>query len=96
MPTISPDAYRTMTYEVAEAIAPSWERRRAEIEGVSAPVREWMLRELAPQAGQTVLELAAGAGDTGFEAAPALGNEGKLDLERLLSGDARGGSPARR
>jgi ubiquinone/menaquinone biosynthesis C-methylase UbiE len=78
MPTVSPDAHRTMTYEVAEAIAPSWERRRAEIEGVSAPVREWMLRELAPEAGQTLLELAAAAGDTGFEAAAALGEDGRL------------------
>ena len=73
-----PDVYRTMNYEVAEAIAPSWERRRAEIEEVSAPVREWMVRKLAPEAGQTVLELAAGAGDTGFEVAAALGERGRL------------------
>ena len=31
-----------------EAIAASWERRREEIEGVTTPVREWLLRELAP------------------------------------------------
>jgi hypothetical protein len=49
-------------YEVAETLAPTWERRRADIEGASAPVREWMLRELAPQRGDTVLELAAGTG----------------------------------
>jgi SAM-dependent methyltransferase len=67
-----------MNYEVAETIAPSWERRRAEIEEVSAPVREWMVRKLAPEAGQTVLELAAGAGDTGFEVAAALGERGRL------------------
>jgi SAM-dependent methyltransferase len=78
MPAPYPDAFRTMNLEVAEAIAPSWERRRAEIEEVAAPVREWMVRELAPEAGQTVLELAAGAGDTGFEAAAALGERGRL------------------
>lgn len=43
-----------------------------------APVREWMLTELAPRAGDTVLELAAGAGDTGFEAAAILGERGRL------------------
>ena len=32
-----------------------------------------MLRELAPQPGQTLLELACGAGDTGFDAAVLTG-----------------------
>jgi SAM-dependent methyltransferase len=65
-------------YEVAEAIAPTWERRRTEIEQVSAPFREWMLRELAPREGDTVLELAAGVGDTGFDAAELVGDRGRL------------------
>jgi SAM-dependent methyltransferase len=72
------DAYRGFSYEVAETIAPTWERRRADIEQISTPVREWMLRELAPQPGDTVLELAAGTGDTGFEAARLVGEEGRL------------------
>ena len=65
-------------YEIAEAIAPGWERWRARIEEVVAPVREWMIKELAPQPGDTVLELAAGAGDTGFEAAAIVGDRGQL------------------
>jgi ubiquinone/menaquinone biosynthesis C-methylase UbiE len=64
--------------DVAEAIAPTWERRRADIEAVSAPVREWMLRALAPRAGDTILELAAGVGDTGFDAAEEIGERGRL------------------
>jgi SAM-dependent methyltransferase len=67
-----------MNYEIAEAIAPTWERRRAQIEEVVAPLREWLIRELAPRAGETILELAAGTGDTGFEAAAALGEHGRL------------------
>jgi ubiquinone/menaquinone biosynthesis C-methylase UbiE len=67
-----------MNYEIAEAIAPTWERRRADIEEISAPVREWMVRELAPRDGDTLLELAAGTGDTGFEAATAIGEGGLL------------------
>jgi ubiquinone/menaquinone biosynthesis C-methylase UbiE len=66
-----------MNYEIAEAIAPTWERRRADIEQISAPVREWMIRELRPQEGETVLEL-AGTGDTGFEAAALIGERGLL------------------
>jgi ubiquinone/menaquinone biosynthesis C-methylase UbiE len=72
------DGSRQAIYEVAEAIAPTWERRRAEIEAASTPVREWMLRELSPRAGDTVLELAAGVGDTGFEIAAIIGGRGRL------------------
>jgi SAM-dependent methyltransferase len=72
------DAYRRAIYEIAEAIAPTWERRRAEVEEVSTPVREWMLRQLRPREGDTVLELAAGVGETGFEAAGIVGEHGRL------------------
>jgi SAM-dependent methyltransferase len=72
------EALRTMNYEVAEAIAPTWERRRGFVEEVSAPVRRWIIDALAPRPGDTVLELAAGVGDTGFEAAAMLGAEGRL------------------
>jgi SAM-dependent methyltransferase len=67
-----------MNYEIAEAIAPTWESRRADIEQISAPVREWMIRELLPQKDETLLELAAGTGDTGFEAAASIGERGLL------------------
>ena len=67
------DERRRANYEIAEAIAPTWERRRRRrSSSSSAPVREWMLRELRPQQGDTVLELAAGVGKTGFEAASPL------------------------
>jgi ubiquinone/menaquinone biosynthesis C-methylase UbiE len=72
------EAFRAASYEIAEAIAPTWERRRADIEQVSTPVREWMLRELRPREGDTVLELAAGIGETGFDAAAILGERGRL------------------
>ena len=79
-------------YEIAEAIAPTWERRREEIERACASVRNWMLNELRPQEGDTVLELAAGLGDTGFEAAEALGEGGRLittDLSPAMVDAAR-------
>ena len=72
------EAHRTAVYEIAEAIAPTWERRRADVEQAAAPVREWMVAELRPVPGDTVLELAAGTGDTGFEAAAVIGAGGRL------------------
>ena len=72
------DDHRRMVYEIAEAIAPGWERWRARIEAVTAPVRERMIGDLAPRPGDTVLELAAGAGDTGFAAAAIAGERGRL------------------
>jgi ubiquinone/menaquinone biosynthesis C-methylase UbiE len=70
--------HRQTVLAIAEAIAPGWERRRDFIEESAAPVREWMVRALAPRPGETLLELAAGAGDCGFEAAAALGAPGRL------------------
>ncbi len=72
------DTNRSAVYEVAQAIAPGWERQRARIEDGVAPVREWMVKELAPRRGDTILELAAGVGDTGFEAATIAGPRGRL------------------
>jgi SAM-dependent methyltransferase len=71
-------AFRADNYEIAEAIAPTWERRRDDIEQACALVRDWMVEELRAAEGETVLELAAGVGETGFQAAAALGEGGRL------------------
>jgi ubiquinone/menaquinone biosynthesis C-methylase UbiE len=78
MAASSIDEQRGAMLQIAEAIALTWERRRAEIEEVATPVREWMLRGLRPREGDTILELAAGIGDTGFEAAAIVGESGRL------------------
>jgi ubiquinone/menaquinone biosynthesis C-methylase UbiE len=78
MTTEAVEKQRREVYEVAEAIAPTWERRRADIEEMSTPVREWMLHELRPRVGDTVLELAAGVGDSGFDACAIVGERGHL------------------
>ncbi|MGH3133264.1 MAG: class I SAM-dependent methyltransferase, partial [Gaiellaceae bacterium] len=57
---------------------PGWERWRLTFEEAAAPIREWLIRELAPQRGDTILELSAGVGDTGFEAAAIVGERGRL------------------
>ena len=60
------------------AMAGGWERSRTEREKSAAPVTEWLVSELAPNPGNTVLELAAGQGDVGFEIAAVLGKSGRL------------------
>ena len=59
-------------------MAAGWEREREERERVAASVTDWLVRELGPKLGDTVLELAAGQGDVGFEVAPVLGENGRL------------------
>jgi ubiquinone/menaquinone biosynthesis C-methylase UbiE len=75
---VDTDEYRRTSLESWEAMAPGWERARDEREATMAPVREWLVRKLAPEPGDTVLELAAGQGDTGFEASALLGESGRL------------------
>jgi SAM-dependent methyltransferase len=70
--------YRRTSPEVWEAMAPGWERWRAQLADALTPVREWLIGELGPQPGETVLELGAGTGEPGFEAAAILGDDGRL------------------
>jgi len=72
------DGYRRASHEIWEAMAPGWERWRAQLADALTPVRRWLVRELAAKPGDTVLELAAGPGDTGFETAAILGEGGRL------------------
>jgi hypothetical protein len=69
---------RRFSFEVWGAMAPGWERWRAQLEGALSPVRQWLVSELAPGPGAAVLELSADPGDTGFAAAAALGENGRL------------------
>jgi ubiquinone/menaquinone biosynthesis C-methylase UbiE len=78
MTSMDPDEWRRFVLEVAKAGAPGWERWRARIEEGAAPMRRWLIEQLAPDPGETVLELAAGAGDTGLEAAAIVGERGRL------------------
>lgn len=70
--------YRRTSHEVWQAMAPGWERWRAQLADALTPVREWLIGALGPRPGETVLELGAGTGETGFEAASILGQDGRL------------------
>ena len=69
---------RRQSYEAWEAMAAGWERALERIEASATPVREWLIRELAPGPGDTLLDLAAGPGETGFAAAELVGDEGRV------------------
>ena len=75
---MDPEVQRQARLENWAAMAPGWERVREEREKVAAPVTQWLVRELAPQEGETILELAAGQGDVGYEIAALLGPDGRL------------------
>ena len=72
------EGYRRTSHDIWDAMAPGWERRGAQLAMALSPVREWLLKELAPRPGDTVLELGAGVGDTGFDAAAIVGDGGRL------------------
>ena len=75
---MDPEEQRHARLENWAAMAAGWERAREEREKVAAPVTEWLVHELAPREGETILELAAGQGDVGYEIAALLGPDGRL------------------
>ena len=60
------------------AVAPAWDRYRDRLFSDVRSVSEWLVEQVDPQPGQTVLELTAGPGETGFLAAARLGPTGRL------------------
>ena len=78
--------------EDAEFLAQAWERHRAHLFDGARPVSEWLVDQIDPRPGQTILELAAGPGETGFLAAERIGAEGRLissDISAGLVDEAR-------
>jgi SAM-dependent methyltransferase len=75
-----PDAQtlRAEMLERWERAAGGWGRRADRVRETGMPVSAWMIEQLAPQPGQTLLELAAGTGDTGFMAAELVEPGGRL------------------
>jgi SAM-dependent methyltransferase len=60
------------------AVAPAWHEYRDRLFEDTRSVSEWLVEQVNPQSGQTLLELAAGPGETGFLAAARLGSKGRL------------------
>jgi ubiquinone/menaquinone biosynthesis C-methylase UbiE len=60
------------------AAAPAWDKYRDRLFSDVRSVSDWLVEQVDPQPGQTVLELMAGPGETGFLAAARLGSTGRL------------------
>ena len=84
--------------EIAAFVAPAWERHRTYIFESTRNVSEWLLEQVDPQPGQTILEITAGPGETGFLAAERVGADGRListDISAGMVDAARRGAEAR-
>ncbi|HET8894676.1 MAG TPA: methyltransferase domain-containing protein [Gaiellaceae bacterium] len=71
--TIDLDAYREVSRETWGEVAAGWEARREWMADVTAPVADWLIDQLDPQPGQTILDIASGTGDLGFAVAGRAG-----------------------
>jgi len=72
------DAYRAKSLETWDEMAPGWEARNEWMIGITGVVNEWIVAQVDPQPGQTVLDLAAGPGDLGFRVAELVGDGGHV------------------
>jgi SAM-dependent methyltransferase len=72
------DQYRSASLEQWERSAGGWGSWAQRLQELVGPVSHWLVEEVHPQPGQTLLELAAGPGETGFLAAELIRPGGKL------------------
>ena len=70
--------YRQTSLETWDEMAPGWEDRREWQLGFTGAINEWLVDQVDPQPGQTILDIAAGTGDLGFLAAERVGESGKV------------------
>ena len=69
-------AYRETSLQTWDEMAPGWEDRREWLLGITGAINEWLVEQVDPQPGQTILDVAAGTGDLGFAAAARVGEDG--------------------
>jgi ubiquinone/menaquinone biosynthesis C-methylase UbiE len=83
---------------IGDVVAGAWERHRVHLFESQRPVSDWLVNQVDPRAGQTILELAAGPGETGFLVADRIGPDGRListDLSPRMVDAARRGAESR-
>ncbi len=69
-------AYRETSLQTWDEMASGWEDRREWLLGITGAINEWLVEQVDPQPGQTILDVAAGTGDLGFAAAARVGENG--------------------
>lgn len=91
--TNHPDPLQTWS-----SVAPAWESYRDRLFGQVRPVSDWLVEQIDPRPGATVLELTSGPGETGFLVAERLGPDGRLissDFSPEMVEAAKRGASAR-
>jgi SAM-dependent methyltransferase len=93
------DTYRQASRQTWDEMSAGWEERRDWLIEMTGSVNAWIVDQVDPQPGQTILDIAAGTGDLGFAAAERVGAGGRvittdfapdmLEAARR-NGDARG------
>jgi ubiquinone/menaquinone biosynthesis C-methylase UbiE len=78
--------YREKSLQTWDKMSAGWHSWREYMWEQTAPVREWLVSELDPKPGDTILDVAAGVGDTGFAAAEKIAPEGRLISTDFSSG----------
>jgi ubiquinone/menaquinone biosynthesis C-methylase UbiE len=78
---VDPDSYRQESLENWRQVAPGWEDRREWMLDNTRAVNAWLVDNVDPQPGQTILEIGAGAGALGLQLAE------RLDGGRVISSD---------
>ena len=63
---------------VWDGMAAGWERNRDFMWNTTRHVAEWLVGQVEPQQGDTIIDLAGGPGDSGFLVAPRVGPSGKV------------------
>jgi SAM-dependent methyltransferase len=71
-------SYRETSLQTWREMAPGWEDRREWLLGITGAINEWIVDQVDPQPGQTILDVAAGTGDLGFAAARRVGEQGRV------------------
>ncbi len=72
------EEFSRVSRQVWDTVSRGWEDQREYVWQWYRPVAQWLVEQLAPAPGQTLLELAAGVGDTGFIVARLVGDSGRL------------------
>ena len=81
-----------------KAVVAAWDRYRDRLFSLTRHVSDWLVNEVDPRPGQTILELAAGPGETGFLVAERVGETGTLissDVDADMVTAARRGAAAK-
>lgn len=70
--------YRETSLQTWDRMAPGWEDRREWLLSFTGAINGWLVDQVGPQPGDSILDVAAGTGDLGFAAAQRVGGEGKV------------------